>query len=132
MSSVGSVQSKRVLIADDDPLLVMLLEHHLSAAGYRVTSVGDGAAALECIRINSPEFLILDSMMPVMGGAEVLRRLRAEGRSTQMKIIMLTTLSMERHVVSVLNLGASDFLSKPFSPDELVARLDRLSLAHAA
>lgn len=132
MSSVGSVQSKLVLIADDDPLLVMLLEYHLSAAGYRVMAVGDGAAALERIRSDAPEFLILDSMMPVMGGAEVLRRLRAEGRPDSMKIIVLTTLSMEKHVVSVLKLGASDFLSKPFSPDELVARLDRLTMARAA
>lgn len=121
-----------VLVADDDPLLVMVVEHHLTAAGYRVISAGDGEAALERIERDAPEFLILDSMMPVMGGAEVLRHLKLLGHPRGMKTIMLTTLSMERHVVSVLNLGAADFLAKPFSPDELIARLHRLTLLRAA
>lgn len=121
-----------VLVADDDPLLVMLLEHRLTADGFLVISAPDGAAALARVASDLPEFLILDSMMPVMGGAEVLRRLRIDGRPEGMKVLMLTTLSMERHVVSSLRLGAADFLAKPFSPDELVARLERLCVDRAA
>ena len=132
MSRSFQCQSGLVLVADDDPLLVMLLEHRLAAAGFRVIAAPDGAAALARIARDTPEFLILDSMMPVMGGAEVLRRLQIDGRPAGMKIIMLTTLSMERHVVSVLKLGAADFLAKPFSPDELVARIERLSMDRAA
>ena len=132
MSRSFQCQSGLVLVADDDPLLVMLLEHRLAAAGFRVIAAPDGAAARARIARDTPEFLILDSMMPVMGGAEVLRRLQIDGRPAGMKIIMLTTLSMERHVVSVLKLGAADFLAKPFSPDELVARIERLSMDRAA
>jgi DNA-binding response OmpR family regulator len=122
----------QVLVVDDDPLLVMLLEHSLSAAGYRVRSAADGAAALESIRRDPPAIVILDAMLPVMGGAEVLRRLRDDGLLGAVKVVVLTTLSMEHHVVSMLKLGASDFLAKPFSPDELLARLERMIPAHAA
>lgn len=110
----------------------MLLEHHLSAEGFLVIAASDGATALARVARDQPEFLILDSMMPVMGGAEVLRRLSLDGRPAGMKVLMLTTLSTERHVVSMLRLGAADFLAKPFSPDELIARLLRLSADKAA
>ncbi len=115
-----------VLVADDDPLLVMLLEHHLSAAGYRVISAPDGESALALLDLESPDAVILDQMMPVMSGIEVLRRLHADARLQQLKVLMLTTLKGEDHVVGALRLGASDFLTKPFSPNELVARVERL------
>ncbi len=115
-----------ILVADDDPLLVMLLEHHLSEAGYRVVSAPDGEAALALLDLESPDAMILDQMMPVMGGLEVLRHLHAESQLQQLKVLMLTTLKGEDHVIGALRLGASDFLTKPFSPNELVARIERL------
>ena len=121
-----------VLVADDDPLLVMLLDHHLSAAGYRVISAPDGESALALLESETPDVVILDHMMPVMSGYEVLRRLHAEGHARQSKIIMLTTSKSEDRVVAALQLGASDFLTKPFSPNELVARIARLAPPIAA
>lgn len=132
MSPDYNSNTKHILVADDDPLLVMLLEHHLSAAGYQVVSAGDGADALARIESDAPDVLVLDSMMPVMGGAEVLRRLNAAGRLSALKVIVLTALSQEEHVVAALQLGAADFLAKPFSPEELVARVARFSPARAA
>ncbi len=123
------VSPKLVLIADDDPLLVALVAHHLQAAGFSVQSAGDGQAALDAIRARRPAVVILDSLMPVMGGVEVLRRMRSEGRLATTKVIMLTTLKDERHVVTAFELGAADFVAKPFSPDELILRIKRFALA---
>lgn len=116
-----------VLVADDDPLLRAILEHKLSAAGYAVHSVEDGQAALEAVERLKPDLLILDAMMPIMDGFEVLRRLKAEGDQRRIVIVMLTALKRQEDVVSALQLGADDYLAKPFNPDELVARLGRLS-----
>ncbi|OQW59963.1 MAG: hypothetical protein A4S17_11100 [Proteobacteria bacterium HN_bin10] len=121
-----------ILIADDDPLMVAVVEHHLNAAGFSTHSVSSGADALDYICARRPSVAILDSMMPGMSGVEVLRRLQREGRSHQSKVIMLTALSEERHVVAAFKLGAADFIAKPFSPDELVARVSRLISAHVA
>lgn len=116
-----------VLVADDDALLRVILEHKLSAAGYAVHSVADGQAALEAVERLKPDLLILDAMMPIMDGFEVLRRLKAEGDQRRIVIVMLTALKRQEDVVSALQLGADDYLAKPFNPDELVARLGRLS-----
>lgn len=116
-----------VLIADDDPLLRAVLEHKLSAAGYDVRSVEDGRAALDAVASEPPQFVVLDAMMPVMDGFEALRRLKADPVTTVVPVVMLTALKREQDVVSALKLGAVDYLAKPFNPDELVARLDRLA-----
>ena len=120
-----------VLVADDDPLLIALIDHYFCAEGFRVSTATNGDEALVAIRSLRPDIVILDSMMPVMGGAEVLRRLRAEGRLGATKVVMLTTLSDERQAVSAFQLGAADFVAKPFSPSELVSRVARLASAHA-
>jgi len=114
-----------VLIADDDPLLQELLEYKLEAAGYAVRSVGDGQAALDEIERERPDILLLDAMMPVMDGFEVLRRITAGEGLRDMTVVMLSALKREEDVVSALNLGAMDYLAKPFNPDELIARLHR-------
>ncbi len=102
------------------------------SAGYRVISAPDGESALSIILLESPDALVLDQMMPVMSGAEVLRHLAAEKKLSQLKVLMLTTLKNEEHVVGALKLGASDFLTKPFNPGELVARIERLVPRDAA
>ncbi|HEY8572279.1 response regulator [Phenylobacterium sp.] len=118
-----------VLIADDDPLLRALLEHKLGAADYVVRSVEDGRAALEALERQRPDVLVLDAMMPVMDGFETLRRIKANPDLAGVVVVMLTALKREEDVVSALKLGAADYLAKPFNPDELVARLDRLTAA---
>ena len=115
-----------VLIADDDPLLRALLEHRFEAAGYRVVGVGDGHQALKAIGDDPPDLLVLDAMMPVMDGFEALRRIRADPAMRDIPVIMLTALRQEDAVMNALNLGAADYLSKPFIPDELLARARRV------
>ena len=116
---------RRILIADDDPLLRALLVHRLSAEGHRVLTAGDGVEALEAIREQKPDLIVLDALMPVMDGFEVLRRLKAGGLSDA-PVIMLTALKREQDIVGALQLGAADYLVKPFIPDELGQRVRRL------
>jgi len=115
----------RVLIADDDPLLRAILEHKLAAAGYEVTCVENGRDALAKLD-ERPDLVVLDAMMPVMDGFEALRRMKANPEQRGVTVVMLTALKREEDVVSALKLGAADYLAKPFSPDELVVRLNRL------
>ncbi|WP_411289347.1 response regulator transcription factor [Phenylobacterium sp.] len=122
-----STRQLTVLVADDDPLLRAILEHKLSAAGYAVHSVEDGQAALDAAARLRPDLLVLDGMMPIMDGFEVLRRLKADGDLCKIIVVMLTALKRQEDVLGALKLGADDYLAKPFNPDELVARLDRLS-----
>ncbi|HEY8618311.1 response regulator transcription factor [Phenylobacterium sp.] len=117
----------QVLIADDDPLLRAILEHKLAAAGYQVSSVEDGRAAVEAAEASRPQFVVLDAMMPVMDGFEALRRLKENPALDGVTVVMLTALKRDQDVLGALKLGAADYLAKPFNPDELVARLDRLA-----
>ena len=115
-----------VLIADDDPLLLAIVEHKLTCAGYRVVSVEDGQAALDQAAALSPAAVVLDAMMPVVDGFEALRRLKSDPQLKDISVVMLTALKREDDILGALKLGAADYLAKPFNPDELVARLARL------
>lgn len=116
---------RRILIADDDPLLRALLMHRLSIDGHQVTTAEDGREALEAIAEQKPDLIVLDALMPVMDGFEVLRRLQAS-RLSDAPVIMLTALKREQDIVGALQLGAADYLVKPFIPDELSHRVRRL------
>jgi DNA-binding response OmpR family regulator len=120
-----------VLVADDDPLLRSILEHKLSRAGYAVALAEDGRAALEQSRALQPAVLVLDAMMPILDGFEVLRRLKGDDQTRPIAVVMLTALKRQDDIVSALQLGAADYLPKPFNPDELVARLARLAPVEA-
>lgn len=120
-----------VLVADDDPLLRSILEHKLSRAGYVVALAEDGRAALEQSRALKPAVLVLDAMMPILDGFEVLRRLKSDDQTRPIAVVMLTALKRQDDIVSALQLGAADYLPKPFNPDELVARLGRLAPVEA-
>lgn len=120
-----------VLVADDDPLLRSILEHKLSRAGYVVALAEDGRAALEQSRALKPAVLVLDAMMPILDGFEVLRRLKGDDQTRSIAVVMLTALKHQDDIVSALQLGAADYLPKPFNPDELVARLVRLAPVEA-
>jgi DNA-binding response OmpR family regulator len=116
----------RVLICDDDPLLVDLLEYRLSGKGYAVRVARDGGEALVLIAEEVPDAIVLDAMMPVVDGFEVLRRIRETEDWASIPVLMLTARKQESDIVGALELGANDFMVKPFIPEELVARLARL------
>lgn len=121
-----------ILIADDDPFLRQLLTHKLTSAGYEVSVAHDGGEALLMAATGVYDLIVLDALMPVADGFEVLRRLRADPGTTDTPIIMLTALKREDDIVGALKLGAADYLVKPFIPDELVARIGRLLPAEKA
>lgn len=116
----------RILVCDDDPLLVDLLQYRLAAKGYRVSIARDGGEALALAGEQRPDAIVLDAMMPVMDGYDVLRRIREDEELAGIPVLMLTARKQERDVLGALDLGASDFMVKPFIPEELVARLGRL------
>src|SRR5258706_387211 len=112
---------RRVLIVDDDPKVCETLDRYLAHAGYTTASALDGARALELARTFAPDLIVLDLMLPRVDGLEVCRTLRA---SSQVPIIMLTARTTERDKLAGLALGADDYLTKPSSPRELVARVE--------
>lgn len=115
-----------VLIVDDDPLLVSLVQHKLESRGYTVITATDGAAGLEHARTVKPDIIVLDIMMPVLDGRSTLLRLREDPQFSQTPVVMLSARGREEDIVDLLQLGASDYLVKPFSPEELAARIGRL------
>jgi DNA-binding response OmpR family regulator len=112
---------QRVLVVDDDPALAAGLGELLSQEGYRVSIVHEGRAAIEKASGRPPDLVILDVQLPDRSGFEVLRQLRAAG--FRRKILMLSSLRDEVHKVVGLDAGANDFITKPFAPQELVARV---------
>ena len=116
----------KILLCDDDPLLVELLTFRLQAKGFDVDVAQDGADSWAKLQEERPAAVVLDVMMPAVNGLEILRRIRETPALVDLPVVMLTARKQERDVVGALELGASDFLSKPFIPDELVARLRRL------
>ncbi|MBD3730577.1 MAG: response regulator [Sphingomonadales bacterium] len=115
-----------VLIADDEPLMRELLEFRLGQRNFRVVTAADGREALERLEDADPDAIVLDAMMPVHDGFEVLRRMRGSEKHAKTPVIMLTARRGEKDVVGALELGANDYLVKPFMPEELLARLTRL------
>ena len=120
------MMTKTILVCDDDELLVDLLEYRLSARGFRVLVARDGGAAVTMAAEQAPDAIVLDAMMPVMDGYQVLRHLRADDPTAAIPVIMLTARKQERDIVGALELGANDYLVKPFIPEELMSRLTRL------
>jgi phosphate regulon transcriptional regulator PhoB len=111
-----------VLVVEDEPDIRGLIVHHLERDGFRCRTVGTGADALAAVRTAVPDLVVLDVMLPGMDGLEVCRRLRADARAAAVPIIMLTAKADEVDRVVGLELGADDYVIKPFSPKELVAR----------
>jgi two-component system response regulator MprA len=118
-------QATHVLLADDDPRLRQFLELELGEEGYGVRSCSDGIEALTAIRQEPPDLVILDWMLPDLSGVEVCQRLRSTG--LQLPVLMLTGRDAVRDRVEALDAGADDYLVKPFSIEELLARLRALA-----
>jgi len=111
---------ERVLVVDDEPNIVELARMYLEKEGYRVESASNGATALEHIQTREPALIVLDLMLPELDGFEVCRRTRAR---SDVPIIMLTARDEDVDKIVGLELGADDYLTKPFNPRELVARV---------
>jgi DNA-binding response OmpR family regulator len=125
-SSATVSEAPHVLVIDDDPLILTILEHKLRARGCRVVAAADGASGLAQARSGPPDLIVLDMMMPIMDGWQVLQELRMDPRFATVPVVMLTARRGDSDVAGALDLGAADYVSKPFSPDELVARVTRL------
>lgn len=121
----------RILVADDDPLLRTLIEHKLVAAGHDVLVAVDGNEALDIVLREHPDLVVLDAMMPLRDGLDVLRTLKGDPALKSTPVLMLTARRREDDIVGALRLGAADYMTKPFMPEELIARIDRLLAARA-
>ncbi len=117
---------QRVLVVDDEESIRRLLTYSLGKSGYEVVEAVDGAAAIAAIDEHKPDLVILDVMMPVMDGHEVLHRLRSSRDTSRMPVIMLTARNADADKVYGLEIGADDYMSKPFSMSELMARVRAL------
>jgi DNA-binding response OmpR family regulator len=113
----------RVLVVDDDQTVREVVVSYLRAAGHEVAEAGDGEVALAAVDAQEPDLLVLDLMMPGIDGLEVCRRLR---ETSDVPVIMLTALGEEQDRVIGLEIGADDYVTKPFSPRELVLRVDSI------
>jgi two-component system, OmpR family, alkaline phosphatase synthesis response regulator PhoP len=113
--------SELVLLVDDEPSILQLARMYLERENFRVESAADGVAALEAVKRLNPSLVVLDVMLPKLDGFEVCRRLRSEGSPAA--ILMLTARDEDIDKILGLELGADDYLTKPFNPRELVARV---------
>jgi len=115
--------NSRILVVEDEPDIRELIRYHLDQAGFVVETVGDGNAALQALRRRRPNLLVLDLMLPDRSGTELCREIRADADLRDLPIIMVTARADELDRLVGFELGADDYLAKPFSPRELTLRV---------
>src|SRR5512143_938084 len=115
--------SKRILIVDDEPNIVISLEFLLKREGFETDVAADGEAALEAVARRRPDLVVLDVMLPRMNGFEVCRLLRADPSRRDVKVLILTAKGRETEMARGLGLGADAYVTKPFSTKDLVAQI---------
>jgi len=130
--STSQQMKPKILIVDDEPDVVQLIEYNLKSAGYDVVTATDGQDALQQARGSSPDLIILDLMLPEVDGLDVCKILRRDAGTAGIPIVMLTAKASETDRVLGLELGADDYVTKPFSPRELVLRVKRLLRSESA
>lgn len=114
---------ERLLVVDDEPDIVALVAYHLAKSGYSVSTATSGPDGLALARRDKPSLIVLDLMLPGMSGLEVMQQLRSEPATSRIAVLMLTARREESERIEGLTLGADDYLTKPFSPQELVLRV---------
>jgi two-component system alkaline phosphatase synthesis response regulator PhoP len=115
--------TRTILVVDDEPGIVTIVRDYLDRAGFRVLAAGDGNTALRLARSERPSLMLLDLMLPGIDGLDITRTLRQDPATRNMPVIMLTALVDESDKLVGLELGADDYITKPFSPREVVARI---------
>lgn len=118
--------AKKILVVEDERDILHLVKHYLEKEGFRVRTATTGPEGLQAARSEHPDLLILDLMLPEMDGLEICKRLRSDQQTASLPIIMLTAKAEESDTVIGLELGADDYVTKPFSPKTLVARVKAL------
>jgi len=126
MTAQIDTDSPLVLIADDDEDILALVAYRLERAGYAVVTAKDGEQALAIARERQPDLAVLDVMMPRLTGYEVTERLRGDVRTSGVPVILLTARAQEADVARGFEVGADDYVKKPFSPQELRARVQAI------
>ena len=116
----------KILIADDDVILSEMLRFRLEQERHEVICAADGLTALEIVASQDVELIVLDSMMPIIAGPEVLARLKADPATASIPVVMLTARKSESDVVAALKGGVDEYLTKPFIPQELILRIAKL------
>ena len=116
--------TQRILVVEDEPDIAAVVAYNLARSNYRVSTATSGMEALNAAVREKPDLIVLDVMLPEMSGFEVLEQLKARGDTRDTGVILLTALVSENDRVRGLSLGADDYLAKPFSPKELVLRVD--------
>ena len=114
---------ERILVVDDEPDIVALVVYHLAKAGFRISTASNGADALRLAQQDRPALIVLDLMLPGMSGLEVLDQLRSDEAGQDIAVLLLTARREEADRIKGLSQGADDYLTKPFSPQELVLRV---------
>ena len=123
MTTAQPATGERVLVVDDEADIVALVAYHLVKAGYRVSTASSGPDAIAAARQERPALVVLDLMLPGASGYDVLEQLRAQPATRDIAVLMLTARREEQDRIRGLSLGADDYLTKPFSPQELVLRV---------
>lgn len=126
MEATKSASVPRVLVVEDEPDIAALIAYQLTREGFRVATAGDGNEALDAVARELPDLLVLDRMLPGLSGDEVLVRLRSEENTATIPVLMLTAKREQEDRIEGLELGADDYLTKPFSPRELVLRVQAI------
>lgn len=115
--------NEHILVVDDEPDIVELVRYNLAKDGFKVSTADSGERCLELITASLPDLVLLDLMLPGMDGLEVTRALRKDARTSKLPVVMLTAKGEEEDIVAGLELGADDYIPKPFSPKVLSARV---------
>jgi two-component system, OmpR family, alkaline phosphatase synthesis response regulator PhoP len=118
--------AKRILVVDDERHIVRLVQVNLERAGYEILTAYDGIEALDKVKTESPDMVVLDVMMPRMDGFEVLKHLQADPRYQNIPVIMLTAKAQDADIFKGWASGVSSYLTKPFNPRELLVFVERI------
>jgi DNA-binding response OmpR family regulator len=116
----------KVLVAEDDPMTLQLINFKLRQNGFAVVLAKDGEVAINLVQSEKPDLVILDGMMPMLDGFEVLSRMKESAELKHIPVIMLTARTQEADMQRGLELGAADYVMKPFSPTELLSRVRKV------
>lgn len=114
---------EKIIVVEDDEDILELIAYNLGREGYQVTKVSSGEKLLQLVHTRQPELIVLDLMLPGVDGLQVCKRLKADPKTQKIPVVMVTARGEEADVVTGLELGADDYITKPFRPKELVARV---------